>query len=311
MKQALIFPGQGAQTVGMGRDLTEAFQEAKQTFEEADDLLGFSLSSIAWEGPEEVLTETRHAQPALYVHSMAAYRVIQARIGEVSFAAGHSLGELSAHAAAGTYSFAEGLEAVRRRGELMFAVGEEVPGAMAAVLGLDDDVVVDLCKQAQDNGTVVVPANFNSPGQVVVSGSEAGVDWCVSEAPERGARKAVRLNVSGAFHSPLMAPVAESFEETLNTLTFSAPQFPVVSNVTAQAVQEGDAVAPLLVQQLTSPVQWVKSVTAMGEAGVERFIEVGPGRVLAGLNRRITRGIRTVPCGTVEDIERLLQEADA
>ena len=213
MKQALIFPGQGAQTVGMGRDLTEAFQEAKQTFEEADDLLGFSLSSIAWEGPEEVLTETRHAQPALYVHSMAAYRVIQARIGEVSFAAGHSLGELSAHAAAGTYSFAEGLEAVRRRGELMFAVGEEVPGAMAAVLGLDDDVVVDLCKQAQDNGTVVVPANFNSPGQVVVSGSEAGVDWCVSEAPERGARKAVRLNVSGAFHSPLMDPILDAFRK--------------------------------------------------------------------------------------------------
>lgn len=308
MTTALVFPGQGSQYVGMGLALADAFPVARQTFEEADDQLGFSLSSIAWEGPEEVLTETRNAQPALFVHSLAAFRVIEEELGPVAMAAGHSLGELSAHAAAGTFSFAEGLRAVRQRGELMFEAGVKEPGSMAAILGLEDGDVEALCERAAGEGHVVVPANYNSPGQIVVSGSVEGVKWCVERAPEAGARKAVPLNVSGAFHSPLMAPVATAFDRALGGVAFKDPRFPVVSNVTMSPVEDGPSVRDLLVRQLTSPVRWAGSVETMADLGVERFVEVGPGRVLAGLNRRIARGIPTLACGTDEDIQQFLED---
>ena len=256
MSVALLFPGQGSHFVGMGQELARAFPEARAVFQEADEVLGFSLSRLAWEGPEEELTATKNAQPALLVHSIAVCRVIGGELGEISAAAGHSLGEYSAHVAAGTLSFSQALETVRRRGELMFASGVERPGTMAAVLGLDDDVVETVCRRVQEEGRVCVPANFNCQGQVVISGDMEGVDKAMVLAKEAGARRAVPLSVSGAFHSPLMESAREGLREKLEKINFSDPVFPVVSNVTANAVSQGTRARELLVEQLTSPVRW-------------------------------------------------------
>lgn len=294
MTVALLFPGQGSQYVGMGREVAEALTEARRVFEEADDVLGFSLSSLMWEGPSEELTETRNAQPAILVHSVAVYRSLREWTDDAVMAAGHSLGEFSAHVAAGTLRFRDALQAVRLRGELMFAAGEERPGTMAAVLGLDDDAVQEVC-DAVTSG-VCVPANFNSPGQVVVSGDRAGVAEGMERAKELGARRVVELNVSGAFHSPLMEPAEEGFRKELKAIEFSDPAYPVVSNVTAEPVHTGAEARELLVRQLTSPVRWSASIGAMVQAGVEAFFELGPGKVLCGLNRRI---VRDVPCRSV------------
>jgi [acyl-carrier-protein] S-malonyltransferase len=258
-----------------------------------------------WEGPEETLTETQNAQPALYTHSLAAFRVLEAGLGAVSAAAGHSLGELSAHAAAGTGSFADGLRAVRRRGELMARAGQDAPGTMAAVLGMTVDEVVALCRKGQAEGHVVVPANLNADGQIVVSGSVAGISWIVDAAREAGAKRVVRLNVSGAFHSPLMAPAAKGLEEHLATVTMSDPRFPVLSNVTAEPVTAAGVVPALLVSQLTSPVRWKDSIERMVTDGVERFLEVGPGSVLAGPNRRNARDRETTAAGTADALRSL------
>ncbi len=292
----------------MGKDLTEAFPVARRTFEEADEVLGYGLSDLAWNGPEDELTETRHAQPALFVHSIAVYRTIAERLDDVILAAGHSLGELSAHGAAGSYAFADGLRAVRRRGELMFQAGLEEPGTMAAVLGLDDEGVSDLCSRAAEAGQVLVPANLNSAGQVVVSGSMAGVAWGMEAAKEAGAKKVVQLKVSGAFHSPLMAPAAADFEATLNEIVFQGPGFPVVSNVTSEPVDDPAQVKELLVRQLTSPVLWSKSIKTMVDAGTTRFLELGPGKVLTGLNRRNAKGIASRAVGTADDVEAFLSD---
>jgi [acyl-carrier-protein] S-malonyltransferase len=303
---ALLFPGQGSQSVGMGRDLARAFPEARSLFEEADDHLQFGLSRLMWEGPEAELTETRHAQPAILTHSIATLRVIAERIGPVSMAAGHSLGELSAHVAAGTLAFEEALGAVRVRGDLMYRAGQERDGTMAAVLGLTDAEVDDLCRQASgDAGLVVVPANLNAPGQVVVSGDRAAVSRLVELAPKRGAKRVLPLSVSGAFHSPLMEPAEHGFREHLSSLRFATPAFPVYSNVTAAAVTDGQKARNLLVEQLRSPVRWAESITGMVDAGADRFLEVGPGSVLTGLNRRIIKGVDTRAVGTPEGVEAL------
>ena len=256
---ALLFPGQGSQHVGMGRSLADTYPEAACVFEEADDVLGFSISKLAWEGPEEELVLTKNAQPAMLVHSTAVSRVIQGRLGEVGLAAGHSLGEFSAHVAAGTLDFAEAVLTVRLRGELMYAAGLERPGTMAAVIGLDDESVVSVCEQAQDEGSVCVPANFNATGQVVISGDLAGVERAMDYAMKAGAKRVVRLNVSGAFHSPLMAPAEAEFEDWLAPLSFHDPAFPVIANVTAKPVSTGDAARALLIRQFTTPVQWAAS----------------------------------------------------
>ena len=300
---ALLFPGQGSQHVGMGRSLADAYPEAACVFEEADDVLGFSISKLAWEGPEEDLVLTKNAQPAMLVHSTAVSRVIQGCLGEVGLAAGHSLGEFSAHVAAGTLDFAEAVLTVRLRGELMYAAGLERPGTMAAVIGLDDESVVSVCEQAQDEAGVCVPANFNATGQVVISGDLAGVERAMDYAMKAGAKRVVRLSVSGAFHSPLMAPAAAEFEDWLAPLSFHDPAFPVIANVTAKPVSTGDAARALLVRQFTTPVQWAASVLHMADCGADRFLEIGPGSVLRGLNRRIVRRIPCVCLGEPEDLD--------
>ncbi len=308
MKQGLLFPGQGSQHVGMGRGLAERFPAARETFEEADDTLGFSLSRLAWEGPPEVLTSTGNAQPALYVHSLAVYRVVRESLGPVVAAAGHSLGELSAHGAAGSWSFTDGLRAVRLRGELMERAGDSAPGTMAAVLGLEESAIAELCEGAAAAGMTVVPANLNAPGQVVVSGELRAIDWISSEAKKMGAKRVVGLAVSAAFHSPLMGPAAEAFREALERTTFHRPEFPVVSNVTAEPAEEAGRIRQLLVRQLTAPVRWIECIGRMRALGVERFAELGPGKVLAGLNRRNAKGVPTVSLGTPASID--LMESD-
>ncbi|MDH5590504.1 MAG: ACP S-malonyltransferase, partial [Gemmatimonadota bacterium] len=250
MSLALLFPGQGSQFVGMARPLAAAFPVAARVLEEADDALGFSLSTLMAEGPEDELTATKNAQPAILVHSVAALRLVEDRLGPVAMTAGHSLGEFSAHVAAGTLSFTDALKAVRLRGELMFAAGQARPGTMAAVLGLDDDVLEDVCSRVEQ-GTCV-PANFNSAGQIVISGDVAGVERGMELAREAGAKRVVQLNVSGAFHSPLMTPAAEELRAHLDVLEFRDPEVPVVSNVTARPVAAGGQARDLLVDQLTA-----------------------------------------------------------
>lgn len=301
MSLALLFPGQGSQHVGMGRDLVDAFSGARTLFEEADDILGFALSRLMWEGPEEKLTETRNAQPALLLHSVAAHRVILDRIDRVSFVAGHSLGEFSAHVAAGSLAFADALRAVRVRGELMSRAGEERAGTMAAILGLDDEQVEQVCGQVEEG--ICVPANYNSPGQVVISGDEPGIRSGMEQAKEAGAKRALQLNVSGAFHSPLMAAAEEGLRSFLEEISFRDPRVPVVSNVTAEPVITADTARDLLVQQLTAPVRWSRSIRYMADQGVDRFLELGPGSVLCGLNRRNAKEADCRSIGTPAEVD--------
>ncbi len=303
MSLALLFPGQGSQAVGMGRDLSDAFAEARAVFDEADEALGFALSTIMFDGPDDQLTATRNAQPALLTHSIAVLRVVGDRLGPVSFAAGHSLAEFTAHVAAGTVSFADAVRAVRHRGEAMYEAGLRRPGTMAAVLGLDAEVVVAVC-DAIESG-ICVPANFNSPGQVVISGDAAAVAEGMERAREAGATKVVQLHVSGAFHSPLMSEAQEGLADFLATIPFSDPEIAVVSNVTAQPVQTGTEARDLLVRQVTSPVRWAESIGTMIDAGVDRFLELGSGSVLRGLNRRNARGVPCSSIGTADEVRNL------
>lgn len=303
MSVALLFPGQGSQFVGMGRDLAEAFPGAAEVFQEADELLGFGLSRLAWEGPEEDLVLTKNAQPALLVHSIAVYRVIGEELGPVAMVAGHSLGEFSAHVAAGTLSFGDALGAVRLRGELMFASGVERPGTMAALLGMEDEAAEEVCRAVREMGWICGPANFNSSGQIVISGEVAGIEEAITLAKEAGARRAVPLTVSGAFHSPLMAPAKAGLRDRLEKINFSDPRFPVVSNVTAEPVLRGSDARELLVEQLTAPVQWAASIERMVGDGVERFFELGSGSVLCGLNKRNAKGLPCFSLGGPSDFD--------
>jgi [acyl-carrier-protein] S-malonyltransferase len=285
----------------MGRALALGHPAAAAVLQEADEVLGFSLSGLMAEGPEEDLRATRNAQPALLTHSVAVLRVIEERLGPVAMAAGHSLGEFSAHVAAGTLSFPDALRAVRLRGELMHAAGQERPGTMAAVLGLEDQALEEAC--ARVDAGVCVPANFNSAGQIVVSGDLAGVEQAAAVLAEAGAKRVLPLNVSGAFHSPLMAPAAAGLKERLDALTFRDPGFPVISNVTARPVTSGARARELLVEQLTSPVRWAASVTTMVEAGATHFLELGPGSVLCGLNKRNAKGFPCSSLGEPADLD--------
>ncbi len=302
----LLFPGQGSQFVGMGRGLAEEFPAAAAVFAEADDVLGVPLSRIAWDGPEEELTATRNAQPAILTHSVAVLRVLGDML-PAGLAAGHSLGEFSAHVAAGTLPFEDALRAVRLRGELMYETGTKRPGTMAAVLGLDDDAVDELCRAASGDGAVCVPANYNAPSQVVISGDVAAVERATETGPGAGARRVVPLNVSGAFHSPLMATAEQGLETHLAGTELATPAFPVVSNVTAQPGTDPMEVRRLLVEQLTSPVRWTASMRTMLDAGVTTFYELGPGTVLAGLMRRMDRSAGVRSLGTAEQVKEFLQ----
>ena len=305
MSLALIFPGQGSQVVGMGRALAASDARADAAFATADEVLGFSLSGLMRDGPEHELTATQNAQPAILAHSVAVLRTIEDQMGPVAYAAGHSLGEFSAHVAAGTLRYEDALAVVRLRGELMFAAGQKRSGTMAAILGLSDEEVEAVCTEV-DAGTCV-PANFNASGQVVVSGDIAGVEQGMERATDAGARRVVRLNVSGAFHSPLMEPAVDGLRDKLQSIEFQDPAYPVFSNVTASPVTSGSEARQLMVEQLTSAVRWSASVAAMVDAGADRFLELGPGSVLCGLNRRNAKG---VPCRSIGDTEDLATSED-
>jgi [acyl-carrier-protein] S-malonyltransferase len=308
-KTALVFPGQGSQKVGMGRAWADAAEEARRTFEEADDVLGFPLSRLCWEGPEEELGLTVNTQPALLATSIAIYRSLagQGLHVEPTAMAGHSLGEYSALVAAGALELADALRLVRRRGQLM---QEAVPvgvGAMAAFIGLDDEAVATLAADVAD-GEICAVANYNSPGQTVIAGHKAAVDRAVALAKERGARKATLLAVSAPFHSPLMRPAREGMIPALAAVEFRDPRVPVVSNVDAAPVATGDAARDALARQIDGPVRWVESVKWMAdELGVQAFLEVGPGNVLTGLNRRIATGTVCASLSDPEQLRKLLE----
>lgn len=302
----LLFPGQGSQFVGMGRDLAERHPAAARVFERADQALGVPLSRIMWEGPADELTATHNAQPAILAHSVAVLEAVRERLPAVSMAAGHSLGEFSAYVAAGSLAFEDAVRAVRRRGELMFRGGEERPGTMAAVLGLDDEPLERVCRDAsQATGGECVPANFNAPGQIVISGDRPAVEKAMELAKEAGAKRALPLSVSGAFHSPLMAVAEEGLRTHLEEVAMADPSFPVVSNVTAASVSEAGEARELLVRQLTSPVRWAASMRTMRERGIGTFLELGPGNVLAGLMKRIDREAGVTSLGTADQVDSL------
>ena len=313
MDIVLLFPGQGAQQPGMGKDLADAYPAARAVFDEADRALGFSLSTLCFDGPAEALKSTENAQPALLAHGAAIWAATRERLGpHVRAAAGHSLGEFSAYHAAGAFTLGDAVVLVRRRGELMYEAGVSRPGAMAALLGELGEPIDALCARASSEAGEVVPANYNSADQVVVSGEVGGVELVMELARAAGAKRTVRLNVSGAFHSPLMAPSAPGLEAALSRASIRDPRFPVYSNVTEQPVTRAATAASLLLRQLTSPVRWMGLVRNMAAAYPgATFVEMGPGNVLSGLVKRIVPGARTATCAAAGDVEQLLAQAAA
>ena len=306
MTTAWVFPGQGSQFVGMARDLYEKFSSARLVLDATDSVLGFPLSKLMFEGPEAELTDTVNAQPALLAHSIAALAALQQAsnhsLPEPAFAAGHSMGEYSALVATGALDFAEGIKLVRARGNAMKRAGIERPGAMAAILGVDDAKIQEICN---DTGTVQV-ANFNAPGQIVISGEKEAIERAVDSAKKAGAKRAIVLAVSIAAHSELMRPALQEFRAAVTMTPLRAARVPVISNVTAQPMSEPSEMREEMLAQLTSSVQWVKSVEWMEAQGVTEFLELGPKDVLTGLNKRIAKNATTKPIGTVEQIEKFL-----
>jgi|SRR5687768_2449228 len=307
MDVVLLFPGQGSQKPGMGKDLAEAFPEARRVFDEVDEALGFALSTLCFEGPAEDLTATLNAQPALLAHGAAVWAVVRDLLGPaVRAGAGHSLGEHTAYHAAGSTSLSDAVRLVRRRGQLMYETGVTRPGAMAAILGKLDDSIESLCELATRSGGLVVPANYNTAEQIVVSGEVKGVERVMELAKLNGAKRAVRLPVSGAFHSPLMEPAEEGFREAVLSTEFTEPAFPVFSNVTERPSTSADNARELLIQQLTSPVRWAGEITQIASEHPDAlFVELGPGNVLTGLLGRIVPAAKGVACGTPGDVEKL------
>jgi [acyl-carrier-protein] S-malonyltransferase len=305
----LMCPGQGAQRVGMGKDLATRFPAARDTFAAIDDALDARLSRLMWEGPEDELTLTHNAQPAILAHSVAVLAVVGERLGQAGAAAGHSLGEYSAHVAAGSLTAVDAARLVRRRGELMLAAGEARPGAMAAVLGLPTAEVEAACDEASGPDGVAVPANLNAPDQTVIPGDPSGVQRAGEQCKARGAKRVIPLKVSGAFHSPLMAPAVDGLREALADATFSDPAFPVVANASGEAVRTGVDAKRLLADQLTAPVRWVACMQAAAELVPNAtFVEIGPGNVLSGLLKRIVPNAKAMTLGTADEVERFLAQ---
>lgn len=303
----LIFPGQGSQYVGMGSELALEFPEAKEIFKEADDMLGFPISELMWKGPEEDLNDTVNTQPALYIHSMAAYRIFTNRYPgfQPAFVAGHSLGEISALSAAGALSFNEGLGLVRVRGELMKRAGELSPGGMAAILGLDIPTLEKICSEASREDELVQVANDNCPGQVVISGAKPAVERAITFAKSAGAKRGVPLAVSIAAHSPLMNSIQLEWDNVVDTCAMNNPTVPVIGNVHANSLTTADSLRADLKDQMSSRVRWTESVEKMFEMGTRVFIEVGSGNVLIGLIRRIERDTGRFSIGIPSDFDLL------
>jgi len=301
-KKAFIFPGQGSQYAGMGKDLADNFKTAAEAFAEADEALGFKLSELCFNGPEEELKLTMNTQPAILAVSIAAYRVVVSETGLApDYLAGHSLGEFSALVASGAMKYTDALKTVRLRGKFM---QEAVPvgvGAMAAILSVEADVLAEICREAEQ-GETVSPANFNSPGQIVIAGHATAVNRAIDIAKGRGFRKAMLLPVSAPFHSALMTPAGERLREVLASIEIGDMSVPVVTNVEASANQDKSRVRDLLVTQVSAPVRWDESVRYMVSVGVSSFVEIGPGKVLSGLVRRIDKEVQTM---NVEDTQGL------
>jgi [acyl-carrier-protein] S-malonyltransferase len=301
-KLVFLFPGQGSQSVGMGRELAERYPIAKQIFEEADDALGFSLSRLCFEGPEEQLRLTEFTQPAIFTVSVAAQRVLAERDIVPDYVAGHSLGEYSAEVAAGVLEFADAVKTVRSRGRFMQEAVPAGEGAMAAVLGLSSEDAAKTCADAAaETGGVVSAANFNSPEQTVISGAAAAVERAGALAKERGAKRVIALPVSAPFHCALMQPAQDRLAELLNTLNFADARFPVAVNVDATLLKGSAGLRDALIRQVTGSVRWVESMRLLISHGPAQFIEVGPGKVLCGLMRQIDR---TQSCVHVDDVLR-------
>ena len=308
MKIGFLFPGQGSQFVGMGCDIFNAFPLVKEIYQHASDILAFDLAKVSFDGPKDDLKLTRITQPAIFTHSVAVFKLIQEIGIEPGIVAGHSLGEYSALTACGAVSFSDGLRVVKLRGQLMQDADALEPGTMAAIIGLSSEQVDKICKEASKVG-VVVPANYNSPEQIVISGSICGVKYAVDLARDSGAKRAIELKVGAAFHSPLMSATTQEMMSALQELEIKIPQCPLVPNVTAKPTNSPEEIKELLIKQLTLPVRWVESMQNMISASAEEFYEVGPGKVLTGLLRRIDRSFSCIPVGKVEDLESLKEHA--
>ncbi|HBU69373.1 MAG TPA: [acyl-carrier-protein] S-malonyltransferase [Elusimicrobia bacterium] len=305
-KIALVFPGQGAQAVGMAKELYDNFSQAKQVFDSANDVLGFDLKKIVFEGPEETLRQTQYTQPAIFAASMAAFNVFAGSFNiSDAAAAGHSLGEYSAMAAAGVFNLNDGFKLVKARGEFIQAASQKNPGTMAAIIGLDNGKINEICK---NSGGVCEAVNFNSPGQIVIAGASEAVSKTVALATEAGAAKAIVLNVSGPFHSSLMTPAADMMGEELRKYNFNNPKFPVYTNCDAKANSDASAIAGKLVRQINNPVLWEQIIRNMISEGYSVFIEIGPGRVLSGLLRRIDKGVKSLNIEDSKSLEKTIAE---
>jgi len=309
-KVAIVFPGQASQYVGMGRDLYDASEEVRKLYQAASEYIGEDIAAISFDGPAETLKQTRFTQPAILLHSLAVLTLLKDNIPETEVTAGHSLGEYGSLALAGVLSFDDSVRAVARRASLMEEACRKEPSTMAAILGLDETKIYEICKTASAAG-VVVPANFNSSGQIVISGSVAGVEKACELCKEAGAKRALMLQVGGAFHSPLMAGAQPGMREFLDTLTFNKPKIDIIPNVTATQERDAMMLKELLIEQLTAPVKWFQTMKAINQYGVDTFIEVGPGKVLTGLAKREVKAANIMNLDTLEDVEKFIAVAVA